>query len=182
MAWVRTGLLAQCIQPDCRCRDIHFRNIYRPNGLEQTFDIGFRFFGADGGAAVRRLLGEAGTEQASIGTTGTALSAAELDQLLVDWYSVRTRMQGYFDEHDVILCPVNAKPAIPHGTTSLPDYSYTLSYNVTGWPGAVVRAGTSPEGLPIGIQVVTAPAQEHVALAVAAYLERELGGFEAPPI
>ena len=91
-------------------------------------------------------------------------------------------MHAYFEQHDVILCPVNAKPAIPHGTTSFPDYSYTLSYNVTGWPGVVVRAGTSPEGLPIGIQVVTAPAQEHVALAVAAHLESELGGFEAPPI
>lgn len=154
----------------------------RPDGLEQTFDIGFRVFGADGDASVRRLLREAGTEQASIGTTGTALNAVDLDQLLADLYSVRSRMHAYFDEHDVILCPVNAKPAIPHGTTSFPDYSYTLSYNVTGWPGVVVRAGTSPEGLPIGIQVVTAPAQEHVALAVAAHLEAEFGGFEAPPI
>ena len=154
----------------------------RPDGLDVTFDIGFRVFGADGDAAVRRLLSEAGTSRASIGTTGAALNAAELDELLADWYSVRSRMHAYFDEHDVILCPVNARPAIPHGTTSFPDYSYTLSYNVTGWPGAVVRAGTSPEGLPIGVQVVTAPAQEHVALAVAAHLERELGGFEAPPI
>ena len=154
----------------------------RPDGLEQTFSIGFRVFGADGNAAERRLLRDAGTEQPSIVTTGAALGAVELDELLADLYSVRSRMHAYFEQHDVILCPVNAKPAIPHGTTSFPDYSYTLSYNVTGWPGVVVRAGTSPEGLPIGIQVVTAPAQEHVALAVAAHLESELGGFEAPPI
>ena len=44
------------------------------------------------------------------------------------------------------------------------------------------RDGHRDDFSPIGIQVVTAPAQEHVALAVAAHLERELGGFEAPPI
>ena len=91
-------------------------------------------------------------------------------------------MHRYLDEHDVILCPVNAKPAIPHGTTDLPDYSYTLTYNATGWPGVVVRGGSSPEGLPLGVQVVAAPAREDIALAVAGYLEAQLGGFQPPPI
>ena len=91
-------------------------------------------------------------------------------------------MHRYLENHDVILSPVNGKPAIPHGATDLPDYSYTMTYNLTGWPGAVVRGGTSPEGLPIGVQVVAAPAREDIALAVAAHLESELGGFEAPPL
>ena len=38
-------------------------------------------------------------------------------------------------------------------------------YNTTGWPGVVVRVGTSSEGLPIGIQVVFRPWREDVALA-----------------
>ena len=45
--------------------------------------------------------------------------------------------------------------------------SYTSAYNLTGWPGVVVRGGTSPEGLPIGVQVIARPWREDVALAVA---------------
>lgn len=154
----------------------------RPEGIEESFELGLGVFGADGRAAVRRLLREAGTTMASIGTDGAALSAVDLDQFFADLYDLRSRMHGYLDAHDVILSPVNAKPAIPHETTDLPDYSYTLTYNATGWPGVVVRGGTSPEGLPIGVQVVGAPAREDVALAVAAHLEEWLGGFQPPPI
>ena len=70
------------------------------------------------------------------------------------------------------------------GSTSevLPRFTYTFSYNMTGWPGAVVRCGTSPEGLPIGVQVLAAPAREDQALAVAKGLEGEVGGFEPPEI
>ena len=154
----------------------------RPEGIEQSFTIGFGVFGADGRAAVRRLLLEAGTDEASIPTTGDVLTADELDRLLVDWYDLRSRMHRYLDDHDVILCPVNGKPAVPHGATDLPDYSYTMTYNATGWPGVVVRGGTSPEGLPIGVQVVAAPSREDVALAVALRLEAALGGFAPPPM
>jgi len=73
---------------------------------------------------------------------------------------------------------------MPHGTVSegLQAFSYTMTYNLTGWPGAVVRGGTSPEGLPIGVQIVTQPWREDVALAVAGYLEKALGGFQPPTI
>ena len=82
--------------------------------------------------------------------------------------------------YDVILCPVNAYPALRHGGTpdALPAFSYTSTYNLTGWPGAVVRGGTSPEGLPIGVQVVAPPWREDVALSVAQHLEIALGGWQ----
>ena len=56
----------------------------------------------------------------------------------------------------LLRCPVCAYPAMHHGTSfeKFPAFSYTMTYNLTGWPAAVVRAGTSPEGLPIGVQVV----------------------------
>jgi amidase len=43
-----------------------------------------------------------------------------------------------------------------------------------------VRAGSSGP-LPIGVQVVAGPWQDQVALAVAALIERELGGWQPPP-
>jgi amidase len=71
-----------------------------------------------------------------------------------------------------------------HGSTydRLPSFSYTMTHNLTGWPAAVVRAGTSPEGLPIGVQIAARPWREDVALAMAACLEDELGPFALPKV
>jgi len=55
-------------------------------------------------------------------------------------------------------------------------------FSINGWPVVVLRVGTSEEGLPIGIQLVGKPFQEHVVLAVAGFLEREFGGFMPPAI
>jgi len=59
---------------------------------------------------------------------------------------------------------------------------YTSTFNMTGWPGVVVRCGTSGDGLPIGLQVIGRPWHEHVALAAGALLERELVGWQMPNI
>lgn len=59
-------------------------------------------------------------------------------------------------------------------------FSYTFPYNMTGWPAAVVRAGTSAQGLPLGVQVVGRPWREDVVLALALAIERGHGGFQAP--
>jgi amidase len=55
-----------------------------------------------------------------------------------------------------------------------------MAHNLTGWPAAVVRAGTSPEGLPIGVQVAAKPWREDVALAVAGLIEENAGGWKFP--
>ena len=155
----------------------------RPPGVEDSFEIGWPMYRFDGGATVRRLLRQAGTTETSLGADrGPAMSAEELDQALANVYELRSRMLSYFMDYDAFFCPVNAHPAVPHGSVDLPDYSYTMTYNVTGWPGAVVRGGTSPEGLPIGVQIVGPPGREDVVLAVAAFVEQELGGWQPPAI
>ena len=60
--------------------------------------------------------------------------------------------------------------------------SYTTPYSLTGWPAATVRAGSSPEGLPIGVQLVAHPWRDDVALAAAAEVEHALGGYQPPPL
>jgi amidase len=93
-------------------------------------------------------------------------------------------MQTFIDTYDVILSPANAFPAMKHGTTmaQLGSFSYTQTFNLTGWPAAVVPVGRSAEGLPVGVQIVTRPWREDVALAVAGLLEEQLGGWQAPPL
>jgi amidase len=113
-----------------------------------------------------------------------AMSTVEFSALLFRWDMFRSAMLAFLEKYDVIICPVNAYPALPHGTSleNLAAFSYTITYNLTGWPGAVVRGGTSPEGLPIGVQIVARPWREDVALAVAQHLETTLGGWQRPPL
>jgi amidase len=96
-------------------------------------------------------------------------------------------MLSFMAKYDVILCPVCAFPAMRHGTTwqnaeNIAAFTYTQTYNLLGWPAVVVRGGTSPEGLPIGVQIVARPWREDVALAIAQYLEATLGGWQRPPL
>ena len=89
-------------------------------------------------------------------------------------------------DYDVLVTPVTGFPAPPYGQAEddehFPGYSYTQVYNLSGLPAAVVPCGTSPEGLPIGVQIATRPWREDLALAVARHLEAEFGGWRAPPL
>jgi amidase len=76
------------------------------------------------------------------------------------------------------------QPAIRHGESTAEWFGDTYSdvHNLTGWPAAVVRAGTSETGLPIGVQLVAHPWREDVALAAAKAVEAATGGWVLPPI
>jgi amidase len=161
----------------------------RPAGLERAADLTNNLSGSDGRAWVRRLLATAGTTEvhpwlAKRLEEATPLEVGAFTALLEDVDSFRSAMLSFMEHYDVILCPVCAFPAPPHGATlneeTRKGLSYTGAYNLTGWPGAVVRVGTSPEGLPIGVQVVARPWREDVALAVAQHLETVLGGWQRP--
>ena len=117
-----------------------------------------------------------------------APSAAEVTRWHHAWSDFRNTMLGFMESYDIILCPVCAFPAIPHGTSDDPDkyhgFSYTKTWNLTGWPAAVVRCGTSSGAvrLPIGVQVVARPWREDIALAVAGVVEAATGGWRAPSL
>jgi Asp-tRNA(Asn)/Glu-tRNA(Gln) amidotransferase A subunit family amidase len=65
--------------------------------------------------------------------------------------------------------------------TYLDAWSYCEWFNLLGFPAAVVPVGRSPEGLPIGVQIVGKPWEEEVVLAVAAAVEKDSGGYVPPP-
>ena len=115
-----------------------------------------------------------------------ASSTTEFIDWVYRWDMFRAAMLSFMEQYDVILCPVNAYPAPPHGVsfdfTKFPGFAYPMTYNLTGWPAVAVRGGTSPEGLPIGVQVVARPWREDVALAVAQRIEAALGGWQRPPL
>jgi len=165
----------------------------RPERIEESFEIFAGLGAADGGESVERRLHKVGTVeihpwlQALMEFYRTqTMTTAEFSSLMVKWAVFRSSMLSFMEKYDVIICPVCAFPAQPHGASitveMIPGFSYTMTYNLTGWPGAVVRGGTSPEGLPIGVQVVARPWREDVALAVAKHLENVLGGWQRPQL
>lgn len=109
------------------------------------------------------------------------LSSLEVEQHLFIWDRFRRALIGFMSNYDVILTPAAERPATPHGTDA-GRIPYTLPYSLTGWPCAVVRAGTDPQGMPIGVQVVARPWRDDVALAVAQQIEQAFGGWQPPAL
>ena len=146
---------------------------------------------ADGGASIQRLLTKSGTDEPHnyvsrfIGANDS-LSVGEYTKLLEKRDVFRSEMINFMSAYDLILCPVRPYAPLPHGESlnkeRMSGNQYTSTFNMTGWPGVVVRCGTSGDGLPIGLQVIGRPWHEHVALAAGALLERELVGWQMPNI
>jgi amidase len=105
-------------------------------------------------------------------------SGAEIEQLFSDWDRFRSAMLACIAEYDVILCPVEYRLAPRHSEKAAWLFNHTLPFSLTGWPCVVVRAGTSPEGLPIGLQIVARSWREDVALVVAQHIDTALHGWQ----
>jgi amidase len=120
------------------------------------------------------------------------LTAQELLNTLLARDVLRANLLAKMEEFPILICPACAVPAFRHGEREwtvqerkveyLKAMSYSQWFNLLGNPAAVVPVGRSPEGLPIGVQIVGRPWEEEAALAVAAKIEDACGGFRRPPI
>ena len=88
-----------------------------------------------------------------------------------------------FRRYDVVLMPTTARPPAPIGAIDGLDAwptdklmvgycPYTWAWNVLGWPGVNVPAGVTPDGLPVGAQLLGPANSEARLLGLAAQLER----------
>ena len=160
-----------------------------PEAIADAVELIPRIRAAEGGAPVRSALERAGTSRSGphlayalefpVPPPGNVLSDlfSELDR-------VRARMLAFMRDFDAIVCPISPWCAPEHGFVPQERYaawSHAMAYNVTGWPGVVVRAGTGADGLPIGVQVVARPWREDIAFALARRVESALGGYHPPP-
>jgi amidase len=158
----------------------------RPPGMEQSFDLLRGFLGITGRAGLKMALERAGTSldetNLSFVHAAKALGPEELELFLERADRFRSDALAWFQPYDLLVAPVNAGPALPVGEIEdrIADFTYTMTHNLTGWPSAVVRVGTSPEGLPIGVQFTAQPWREDVALAGAAFAEKVFGGWQRP--
>lgn len=98
--------------------------------------------------------------------------------------ALRAQIAAWMQQWPILVLPVASIPAFDV-TDGMPDsfdvdgaaigrYDLMAScwaVSVLGLPAAVVRFGTSAEGLPVGVQVVGRPYADHEVVAVAAALE-----------
>ncbi len=172
---------------------------FRPDGLEQAQQAWWVLFGLAAAVVLGPLLAghEAGLSPFLKEFLATAqaelpLPAERLINVLLERDQLRARVLKQMEEFPVFLCPVSAGPAFRHGEgrwaragqgVAYHDVmSYSQWFNALGNPAAVVPAGESPEGLPIGVQVVGRPWEEELVLAIAARIEEACGGWKEPPL
>jgi amidase len=112
-----------------------------PRALARAHTLAAALAAADGRAWVQRLLAKAGTTEVhpwlvSNLAPAQSMSVADFTALLEDIDQFRSAMLAFMEHYEVILCPVNAVPALPHGTWREAfrqgAFSYTQAYNLTG--------------------------------------------------
>jgi amidase len=108
----------------------------------------------------------------------------------------RRGWRQFFTEFDAVVCPISPVPAFPHdhdedrGARRIDIDGVAHSYlDLSVWPGVAtmpglpataVPAGRSPEGLPVGVQLLGPMYEDRTPLRLAELLEQEIGGFQAP--
>jgi len=176
---------------------------FRPRGLKEALDeareIWRKLFVKVGGMVIAPMFESRAHDKSPILQQFLAYSAAEpeltADSLLAAWIrrdSLRSDFLYHMSTYPILLCPAAALPAFRHGERSwtidgkqvsyLDAWSYTEWFNLLGTPAVVVPVGKSPEGLPIGVQIVVRPWQEELVISVAAALEEQCGPYPHPNI
>ena len=124
-----------------------------------------------------RLPGLPEAHQVTLGYWGKKHMSHE--RLYRRWDGFRQTVLEFMSRFDIVLSPVAPDAAPLYRARSWPDhqYTYTIPYSLSGNPCVVVRAGTSAENMPIGVQVVARNWNDLVALRAARAIERALGGW-----
>ena len=101
------------------------------------------------------------------------------ERLYQRWDAFRAAILKFMSRFDLVVSPVAPTIAPLYKVPPAGDhqFSYTVPYSLTGNPCVVVRAGTSAENMPIGVQVIAQNWHDATALKAARAIERALGGW-----
>jgi amidase len=169
---------------------------FRPDTLELLRKVWWTFFVQCGAMLFepayrgkRQLLSPIFEEFLSFSESAAPLTARELVDAWAEGDLLRAKTLAAMRDYPVLLCPVASVPAFRHGERSwmiegrtvdyLDAVRHTQWFNALAAPAAVVPVGKSPEGLPIGVQIVARPFEDEMALGVAAVVDAAFG-FRPP--
>ena len=116
---------------------------------------------------------------------GRQVSARELSSALSALVEFERSIIRQFRSFDAVVTPALAMTPRPVGWYDAEDAErnfaqqvkytpFTSFANVTGLPAITLPVYETPEGIPMGVQLVGRPGGEHVLLAIGAQLERRL--------
>ncbi len=100
---------------------------------------------------------------------------------------IRRDFERAFESVDAILTPTSPTPAFKFGEkTANPLAMYlsdicTINVNLAGLPGISVPCGFTPEGLPVGLQIIGKAFRESELLSIAYAYEQAAGFSDAHP-
>ncbi|MFI9645475.1 amidase [Streptomyces sp. NPDC052040] len=143
---------------------------------------------------------------AELSADDRSLDAARLRAMVFrhsDWMEASQRRalhthawRQLFAEFDAVVCPITPTPAFPHDHHPDPlhrrldidgvghPYFDALVWaglaTLPGLPATAVPTGRSPEGLPVGVQLIGPAFEDRTPLRLAELLEQEIGGFQPP--
>ena len=146
------------------------------------------------------------TRAAELSADDQSLGAARLRAMVFshrDWMEANSRRELHrhgwrqvFAEFDAVVCPITPTPAFPHdhdpdllerrididgvGYPYFDQLVWAGLATMPGLPATAIPAGRSPEGLPVGVQLIGPAFEDRTPLWLAELLEQKIGGFQAP--
>jgi amidase len=108
---------------------------------------------------------------------------------------LREQWKAFFEDWDIVLCPIMATTAFPHDERPIGERTVTVNgaeqayFDQVFWsclatvahlPATVFPAGLGRSGLPVGLQAIGEELADRTTIAFARGLAEELGGFVPP--
>lgn len=130
---------------------------------------------------------------------GRAMTMEHREWHFLDYIRSHERQQwdDYFNDVDIMLCPVSRIPAHPHDHTPIEGrmvrfneeklnyWDVNLPWNslslVSYLPATVAPIGFTSAGLPVGIQIIGPYLEDNTPIQFARFLEEIHGNFQLPP-
>lgn len=165
---------------------------FRPQTLESLRKLWWKFFVQCGAMFYepairgrRAQLSPIFAEFLGIAESVPTLTATELLDTWAELDLLRAKALSAMRDYPVLLCPVASIPAFRHGERTweidgrnvdyLDAVRHTQWFNALAAPAAVVPVSKSPEGLPIGVQIVARPFEDEIAIGIAAVVDAAFG-------
>ena len=122
-----------------------------------------------------------GTKLRALLETGVSVSALSYNQAQQKRKRFRQEAVKTIRGYDVLIAPTANTPA-PQDLTTTGDPSFQAPWTSCGFPSLSLPSGLTNAGMPLGIQLISAPFAEHRLLETALWLEEVLGvSLEPPP-
>ncbi len=152
-------------------------------------------FATNLGPLLRRHPGQVGPNVTWNIERGLELSVADLGRATLWQAALAERVSAFFGSYEVLACPV--AQVVPfdvtldwvHDIDGHPQHTYldwmasAYQISVTGLPAISVPAGFTPDGLPVGLQLVGRRRADWALLGVAHAVEAATGhGRSVPPL